>query len=234
MVYIIARPGPRGSLFFFEGAIVIYHCTSCDDPQNFETIAVEKTTESGMPTEYTLARCGSCGRIALFCREDIFGGFENENYYRLWPPHSRHLGFDLPKIVQQSYNEAVKCETAKAYLAAVVMVRRALEAVTKEHEPTARSLHTGLQAMFSRGLVSKEISDWGNELRVIGNLGAHATEEKVDRQDAVEAIDFLQAILEILYDLRPKFERMRARRSTPVAALSAAAPAPASDSDFTS
>jgi hypothetical protein len=153
-------------------------------------------------------------------------GFENDSYYRLWPSHSRHLGFALPEIVRQSYDEAVKCENAKAYVAAVVMVRRALEAVTKELEPTARTLHAGLKAMFSRGLVSQELSDWGHELRVIGNLGAHPTKERVGRLDAVEAIDFLQAILEILYDLRPKFERMHARRSTPVPA----SPATSTDS----
>ena len=161
----------------------------------------------------------------MFAREDTGDGFEHGSYYRLWPPQSRHLGFALAEIVRQSYQEVARCETAKAYVAAVVMVRRALEAITKEHEPTARTLRAGLKAMLSRGLVSQEISDWGHELRVIGNLGAHATKESINRLDAVEAIDFLQAILEILYDLRPKFERMHARRSTPVRNASA------SDSD---
>ncbi len=68
----------------------------------------------------------------MFCREDLGNGFESDNYYRLWPAQSRHLAFTLPEIVRQSYDEAVKCENAKAYVAAVVMVRRALEAITKE------------------------------------------------------------------------------------------------------
>jgi len=204
---------------------MIYHCTDCDDPQNFKTIAREVNASDGVPAEYTLSRCERCGNIVLFCREDMGVGFENDSYYRLWPPQGRHLGFALPEIVRQSYEEAVKCEIAKLPIPAVVMVRRALEAVTKEHEPKAPSLHAGLKAMFSRGLISKEITDWGNELRAIGNVGAHASAEKIDRQDAVEAIDFLQAILEILYDLRPKFERMRARRSGPALA------SPAADSD---
>lgn len=108
----------------------------------------------------------------------------------------------------------MKCENAKAYVAAVVMVRRALEAVTKEHEPSARTLQSGLQAMFARGLMSQELAEWGHQLRVIGNLGAHPTKESVTRQDAIEAMDFLQAMLEILYELRPKFDSMRTRRAT--------------------
>jgi hypothetical protein len=119
----------------------------------------------------------------------------------------------VPEGVRQSYDEAVKCENAKAYLAAAVMVRRALEAITKEHDPSARTLHAGLKEMVSRGLVGQELAEWANELRVIGNHGAHPTKETIERLDAVEAIDFLQAMLEILYDLRPKFDRMRARRS---------------------
>jgi Domain of unknown function (DUF4145) len=191
---------------------MIYHCTSCADPRKFARLYGYVPPHEGIRTEYTLWYCEVCKSVALFSREDPGDGFK-EAYYRLWPIHSRHIGFPLPEIVRESYEEAVKCENSKAYLAAVVMVRRALEAVTKEYEPTARTLHAGIRAMLARGIISQELSDWGNQLRVIGNLGAHATSEKIDRQDAIEAIDFLQAMLEILYDLRPKFDKMRARRA---------------------
>lgn len=58
--------------------------------------------------------------------------------------------------------------------------------------------------MKDNGLISEELLEWSNELRVLRNLGAHATSEKITGQDANEAIDFLQAILETLYHLRPK------------------------------
>jgi len=66
--------------------------------------------------------------------------------------------------------------------------------------------------MYSKGLISQELLDWANELRVLRNLGAHATNERIDVLDATGALDFLQAILEILYDLRPKFEEFKRRR----------------------
>ena len=195
---------------------MIYHCTSCDEPQDFMIDAVYINSDEAPPSEYTLAHCGKCKGAAMFFREDMGDGFENDSYYRLWPSHQRHLGFLLPEAVRESYDEAVKCENAKAYVAAAVMVRRALEAVTKEFEPSARTLQAGLKAMFARGLMSQELSEWGHELRIIGNMGAHPTAASISRQDAVEAIDFLQAMLEILYDLRPKFDAMRARRSAGV------------------
>jgi hypothetical protein len=191
---------------------MIYYCKSCDETQNFVAESVIVNPEEAPPTEYTLARCEICSHPALFFREDVGDGFEGDSYYRLWPTHERHIGFALPDIVRQSYDEAVKCENAKAHLAAVVMVRRALEAVTKEYEPSARTLHAGMKALLTKGIISQELSDWGDQLRVIGNLGAHATSEKIDALDVREAIDFLQAMLEILYDLRPRFEKMRLRR----------------------
>jgi hypothetical protein len=170
--------------------------------------------EEGMPpTEFTFAQCESCHYAALFVRGNIGDGFENDSYYRVYPAHSRHIGFALPAIVRESYEEAVKCENIKAYLAQVVMVRRALEAVVREYDPNARTLHAGLKAMSTNGLVSQELADWSNQLRVIGNQGAHPTKETVGSIDAVEALDFLQAMLEILYDLRPKFEIMQKRRA---------------------
>lgn len=192
---------------------MVYQCGRCDRPQNFLTIAVHVIEEDGPPAEFTFAQCEACHGAALFIRENVGDGFENDSYYRVYPAHSRHIGFLLPDIVRESYEEAVKCENAKAHVAQVVMVRRALEAVVKEHEPSARTLHAGLKAMSTNGLVSQELADWSNQLRVIGNLGAHPTKETVGYADATEALDFLQAMLEILYDLRPKFEIMRKRRA---------------------
>ena len=66
--------------------------------------------------------------------------------------------------------------------------------------------------MLAAGALSQEVYDWASELRVIRNYGAHATEERIDWQDAREALDFLQVILELMYDLRPKFQKFRNRR----------------------
>jgi hypothetical protein len=92
------------------------------------------------------------------------------------------------------------------------MVGRTLEAVCKEFEPTTRTVYDGLKSLHAKGFISNELLEWATELRVLRNLGAHATNEKIDVLDATGALDFLQAILEILYDLRPKFEQFKKRR----------------------
>lgn len=139
-------------------------------------------------------------------------GFNKDGYYRLYPPQERHITHNLPDIVRQSYDQAVLCEAGRAWTACVVMVGRTLEAVCKEFDPATKNIFKGLKTMYDKHLISEEVLEWADELRVLRNLGAHATKERIDRSDAKGALDFLQAILEILYDLRPKFEDFTRRR----------------------
>lgn len=187
-------------------------CWYCDEARIFAIDYTHIIFDDSPPSEYTFAHCEKCNHPSIFVREDMGDGFEMDSYYRTYPPQDRHLGFLMPDIVRQSYEEAVRCETSKTWIACVVMVGRTLEAVCKEFEPNSRTIFDGLRSLHSKGIISQELLEWSNELRVLRNLGAHATNAKVEYSDAKEALDFLQAILEILYDLRPKFEAFKQRR----------------------
>lgn len=200
---------------------LVMHCHFCEQSRSFVVLSVHELQDEGLPEEYTFARCSECNRPSVLYREDTGDGFENDSYYRLYPPQARHLGFELPGIVRDSYEEAVRCEAARTSTACVVMIGRTSAAVCKEFDSSARNIHKGLESMYKRGLISEEILNWSNELRVLRNLGAHASNQRIDRSDAQGALDFLQAILEILYDLRPKFEKFRARgKSEPASNVS--------------
>lgn len=207
-------------------AHIVAECYACEQPRTLTVARIHRLPDEGPPTEYTFAYCSNCGKPSLFYREDMGDGFDKDSYYRLYPAQERHIGYRLPEVVRQSYEEAVRCESARSWMACVVMVGRTLEAVCKEFDPGARSILKGLKSMYDKGIISQELLDWANELRVLRNLGAHATSEPINRTDAKSALDFLQAIIEILYDLRPKFEDFRRRRK-----LDRTVGAAASDSD---
>lgn len=194
---------------------MVYDCPHCDRPTHFIIDKVHVLPDEGPPEEFSFAHCESCSHPAVFLREDVGDGFQNDTYYRVYPPHDRHIGFILPQVVRDSYEEAVRCETAKASIACAVMVGRTLEAVCKAYTPNATSIYQGLRTLHTNGVISQELLDWADHLRVIRNLGAHAGSAAVSRRDAQEALDFLQAILEILYYLRPKFEDIRSRQNAP-------------------
>jgi Domain of unknown function (DUF4145) len=192
---------------------IVAVCFSCEQPSTLIVDKVHKLPQEGPPEEYTFVHCSRCSKPAVFYREDIGKGFDGESYYRVYPPQDRHIGYHLPDTVRQSYEEAVRCELARTSMACAVMVGRTLEAVCHEFDPSVRSIFDGLKSMHSKGVISDELLEWANELRSLRNLGAHATTERIDGSDATGALNFLQAILEILYDLRPKFQEFRRRRA---------------------
>lgn len=194
---------------------MIQYCPICEEVRSFQLI--NRHINSGIdnvPTEYSFACCEKCREPVVFIREDVGDGFENDSYYRVYPKNERHLGFNLPNLVRQSYEDAIRCENAKIWTATVVMVGKCLEAVCKDSFPGSKTMFDGLKKMRDNGLLSEEILEWSNELRVLRNYGAHALDEKIMSIDAIESIDFLQAILEILYNLRPKFDEMKKRRAS--------------------
>ena len=197
-----------------DGKHFAQDCTKCKTAVVFEIVGQHawQGDSDQFPIELYLAKCGNCGVASLFCREDYGEGFEADTFYRMYPAQRRQLRFFLPSEVEASYDEAVKCEGAKAWTALAVMVGRTLEAVAKQYYPGA-TLAAALKKMLADGIISEEIHEWSTHLRVIRNIGAHPSKEKIDSQEATEALDFAQAILEILYDLRPKFEQMKKRRT---------------------
>jgi hypothetical protein len=120
---------------------------------------------------------------------------------------------DLPPLVAESYREARVCAHGGVHIASAVMVRRTLEAVTKSFDPSAKTLNAGLRAMREQGVISDELFRWGDHLRFLGSVGAQPREgESVSERDALDAMQFLEAIIETIYVLRPKFAEMMARR----------------------
>lgn len=130
---------------------------------------------------------------------------------QVYPPLDDGISYPLPPKVQESYQEARTCSKAGANIATAVMVRRTLEAITREFS-AEKTLAAGLKAMHAQGVISNELAEWGDELRFLGNVGAHPTDVQVAPTDAEEAMEFLEAIVETLYHLRPKFQARKQRR----------------------
>ncbi len=160
------------------------------------------------------ATCGWPGVLTAVATGRAEGDHsEPEQLYPEPPDRERK---DLPPLVSESYREARVCAHTGAHIATAVMVRRTLEAVTRAFDPAAKTLHAGLRAMREQGVISDELFTWGEHLRFLGNIGAHPREgEAVSDQDAADAMQFLEAIVETIYVLRPKFAAMMARRAPP-------------------
>jgi hypothetical protein len=165
-----------------------------------------QSAHDGAVKEYVFGHCAKCERVGLVEHERASDG-DTWDTRQLYPSQLRPIEFDLPPRVMESYQEALRCESAGAWIATAIMAKRTLEAVVREFAPGEERVFDGLKAIFSKGLISEELYRWGDELRFLGDGSA-----VVGHQDAKEALEFLNALIENLYHLREKFRRMQARR----------------------
>ncbi|EGQ7914581.1 TPA: DUF4145 domain-containing protein [Vibrio parahaemolyticus] len=196
-------------------------CLTCEATVVFKTIYEYNYVDKyeGSPEEYTFCHCSICGTPALFYREDpeFFIQFKPDGIYekqKVWPTKdSKGLDFSVPQQVQISRAEAVASIENHLYLAASVMIGRALEATCIDYDSSSKTIYSGLSKMKSDGVLSAEMYEWATELRLLRNQGAHANDILFQASDVEDGLDFLDAILEVIYDIRPKFERFKGRKS---------------------
>ena len=62
-------------------------------------------------------------------------------------------------------------------------------------------------------IIDQRLFDWGDALRKERNIGAHASDEEVTKDDARDIIDFTIAIFDYVYRLSTKYEDYMARKN---------------------
>jgi len=109
--------------------------------------------------------------------------------------------------------EARKCFEAGAFLATAVMVRRAIEGFCADQGANHKTLHRSLRELVQRNVIDERLLEWAEGLRVLGNVGAHFTDHAaVSKQDASDALDLIEAMLDYVYVFTAKFEQFKSRR----------------------
>jgi len=203
--------------FLRYGAImqedIVVRCPKCSRERHMKCEGHYVTGQP--PTRYSFGPCTTCFTPFVVEQTDYGQGFEADESTVVYPADERKLSFAMPPIVQESYEMATGCEAARQWMPAAVFVGRTLEAVCHEQLGKREMLAKGLKELLAQGKISKELSDWSDELRFLRNISAHPSEIKITQDDAVDAMNLLQAILETLYHLRPKFQQMKARRAKP-------------------
>ncbi|MFI1018080.1 DUF4145 domain-containing protein [Streptomyces sp. NPDC020965] len=197
-------------------------CPACDAPSLFEgwTDPRRAAFFEAPPSEdqdppsvsYTVLGCMGCGQPQLWkgpAGPDSEGGSQ-----RLWPQVAV-LAPGIPAPIAREMVEARACFDAKLYTAAAVMVRRTLEGMCIEQGMKKRNLFQALQELRDDGKIEGRLFDWAQALRVIGNQGAHFSEESVTREDAADALSLAEALLNYIYVFTAKYEEFQNRRRSP-------------------
>ena len=197
---------------------MIIECPYCEAKVDGEVVGEHIDPyhpEKGPPFKTVLVKCPVCSN-AIFGGSELYQtGPETSEWsglFRLWPQRESHIDWEIPPIVGNSLVDARKCYKAKAYDACAVMSGRTLEGVCKHYKTKGRVFADGLRELKDTGIIDKRLYQWSVELKKHRNIGAHASEEKISKEDAKDLLDFAQAFCDYVFVLNAKFDRFMKRK----------------------
>lgn len=139
---------------------------------------------------YYVYKCTTCDEILVYHQ------FFDFHLTLLFPDVS--LDKSVPASVSKIYDEAIRIKNISPNSFAV-QIRRALEALCVDRGVSERSLASSLKNLSERGEIPDVLSEASDILRLIGNLGAHASDVDVHPLQAMAIDDFFKAIVEYIY-----------------------------------
>jgi len=163
--------------------------------QQYQSVGWEISDGDEMPYEgtYLVARCETCKEILIY---HSIASHDFQSAELLWPD----VGLDktVPKEVSRIYDEAIRIKHI-APNAFAVQIRRALEALCKDRGTEHRTLAEQLDELAGKGEIPKTLSEASDIVRLIGNVGAHASTMEVHPLQAMAIDNFFKAIVEYVY-----------------------------------
>ncbi len=124
------------------------------------------------------------------------------------------LDFDIeniPPLVANALEEAITCHANEAYMAAGMMVRRALEEGCRERDAQGKDLYHRIEELKNRVVLPKELFDAMHRIRLFGNDAAlieAETYHRVSREEVEVAIDLSKELLKAVYQYSNLVERL--------------------------
>lgn len=197
---------------------MIIECSYCESQVDAKVLAQHEEDDPEEWAHYriSLLECPVCKNTLVGCQEYIQVGpekWEWDRAARVWPSPKQHLDLRIPDGVRAALEEANICFKSKAYNACVVMCGKALEYICLEYKTKEKVLQGGLKELLEKGIIDQRIFQWSEALRLHRNIGAHAGEQKISREDCRDLLDFTNAICDYVFVLTGKFEDFMKRRT---------------------
>lgn len=170
----------------------------------------------------SLFRCDKCHRLNIGSVLHGSGPSRTDtaNLMAFWaknPPTNWSPAFikgqdypDVPESVATPATEAHRCRSIDALMSSILMARSVIEAVAKDNGIDDGSLYYKIDQLHTKGLVDEFAKETAHTIRVFGNDMAHGDfSEPVDTVDADSILDFMDLILQSVYQSRAKLRRLR-------------------------
>ena len=107
---------------------------------------------------------------------------------------------ELPNEIVSSFKEALGCYLSGYHNASVVLSRKLLEGVLikKGASPNQRVCDM-IKELVKRGILDDKLKNLADEIKYLGNVGAHIKEEDANKADAEQALHFCDFLVTWLF-----------------------------------
>lgn len=119
-----------------------------------------------------------------------------------------------PDEIQRFWLQAVSSLQNENWDAAALMARSALQVALRDKGAFGKNLKQEIDNLAKKGILPPIMKDWSNEVRLLGNISAHPQpgEEETSPEDANDIVEFLNFLLNYLYDLPKQINDYRKRK----------------------
>ena len=125
---------------------------------------------------------------------------------------------EIPESIRLDIDEAKICLYAKAYRAAAVMARRAIQgAAIMKGASKGGKLVSQINELRESGVITEDLKNWASAVRYVGNDAAHPGDIAVDKESAEDIVDLAIQFMEVVFvapaiakkalDRRDKFKK---------------------------
>lgn len=194
-------------------------CPFCEEEGNFARVAHfrKQNPRSGKTLNFDTYRCGNCVGYVMVLWSASSRGLGGMHDYRVLPRPMRLTNHPehWPEAVGRHWIEANRSLADENWGAAAVMARSALQAALREKGAEGDSLYDEINDLASKGALPPLMKDWAHEVRQLAKPAAHpkVAEPATDPKDARDIVNFLDYLLEYLYDLPKRIEDYRGRKT---------------------
>jgi hypothetical protein len=184
-------------------------CPACGRDGTFEAIGGNdfRFVSQGMSAGHRRCPNSEC-LVHVFVVHD-----DNHRVVTSYPPQV--IDFDttnVPSKVVAALEEAIKCHANGCYVAAAVMVRKALEELCEDRKAKGANLKKRIAALGTKIVLPQDLLDGLDDLRLLGNDAAHiesSVYDEVGREEVEIAIEVTKEVLKGVYQMSALVKRLR-------------------------
>jgi hypothetical protein len=157
------------------------------------------TTVEGESRFWMPLFCRRCGGAVLI--EHNAANVSTPQIIRTLPTGEELSVRGLPADVEHYYMDAIKVLQAGVPEAAAVQLRRTLEAAAAHFKVKPFPLVGAVKELIKQGLITTQFGEVLGHIREVGNIGAHATDKRVEMATAQRALRFTTQVLRNLFEI---------------------------------